>query len=48
MYRIKQITGCGLRSRDEGAQYTEAIIKCLVVNTMTRAGMPKGVWEAAA
>ena len=48
MYRIKQITGGGLRSRDEGAQYTEAIIKCLVVNTMTRAGMPKGVWEAAA
>lgn len=48
MYRIKQITGSNLRSREWKRQGVEAQIKCLVINRMSKIGMPKGVWEEVA
>jgi len=45
MYRIKQITGDRLRSRKWKRQYTEVFVKCLVINKMTKLGLPKGEWE---
>jgi IS5 family transposase len=48
MYRIKQLTGSRLRSREYARQQTEAHIKCLVVNKMSKLGMPVGVWVKAA
>ena len=44
MYRIKQLTGSNLRSREYSRQQTEAQVKCLVVNQMSRLGMPRGIW----
>jgi IS5 family transposase len=44
MYRIKQITGGNLRSREYIRQQVEAHIKCLVINKMSKLGMPKGQW----
>ena len=48
MYRIKQLTGGNVRSRRWESQCVEANIKCLVINMMTRLGMPIGRWEEAA
>lgn len=48
MYRIKQITGGNLRSREHIRQQVEAHIKCLVINRMTKLGMPRGVWVKSA
>lgn len=48
MYRIKQLTGSNLRSREYSRQRTEAQVKCLVVNKMSRLGMPRGAWIDAA
>jgi hypothetical protein len=48
MYRIKQITGGSLHSRTWNRQVTEAQVRCLVVNKMTRLGMPVGQWEEVA
>lgn len=48
MYRIKQLTGENLRSRERERQCVEGFIKCLVINKMTSLGMPQGVWEEAA
>jgi hypothetical protein len=48
MYRLKQITGETLRSRKIENQQIEASIRCLIINRMTRLGMPKGLWEEAA
>jgi hypothetical protein len=48
MYRIKQLTGSNLRSREWERQKVEASIKCLVVNKMAGLGMPKGKWMDAA
>jgi hypothetical protein len=48
MYRIKQLTGSTLRSRLMKTQCTEAYIKCLVINKMTRMGILVSSWEAAA
>jgi IS5 family transposase len=48
MYRIKQLTGSNLRSREWERQKVEAHIKCLVINKMSKLGMPKGVWEKVA
>jgi hypothetical protein len=48
MYRIKQITGGHLRSRTRKKQAVEAQIKCLVVNKMTKLGMPTGEWKEVA
>ena len=47
MYRIKQLTGASLRSRTMETQCTEAYVKCLVVNRMTKLGMPAGEWFEA-
>ena len=47
MYRIKQLTGGNLRSREWERQFVEAYVKCLVINKMTGLGMAKGVWEEA-
>ncbi len=44
MYRIKQLTGDRLRSRKRENQTVEAFMKCLVINKMTRLGMPNGRW----
>ena len=48
MYRIKQLTGCNLRSREWRRQCSESYVKCLVINKMNSLGMPKGVWEEVA
>jgi Transposase DDE domain len=48
MYRIKQLTGGNLRSREWERQCIEGYIKCLVVNKMTKIGMPEGIWEEVA
>ena len=48
MYRVKQLTGSTLRSRIMETQCIEAYVKCLVVNKMTRMGMPASSWEVAA
>ena len=45
MYRIKQITGSNLRSRNLENQSVEACIRCLVINKMTGLGMPFGMWQ---
>lgn len=48
MYRIKQVTGGNMRSREWEGQRVEGYIKCLVINKMTTLGMPDSVWEAVA
>jgi hypothetical protein len=48
MYRFKQLTGSSLQSRTFARQRTEAFVKCLVVNKMTKLGMPSGRWIKAA
>jgi IS5 family transposase len=48
MYRIKQLTGGNMRSREWERQRVEGYIKCLVINKMTTLGMPDSVWEAVA
>lgn len=48
MYRIKQLTGGNLRSREWERQCLEGYIKCLVINKMSSLGMPNGVWEEVA
>lgn len=48
MYRFKQLTGSSLQSRTFDRQRTEASVKCLVVNKMTKLGMPSGRWIKAA
>jgi hypothetical protein len=48
MYRIKQLTGGNMRSREWERQQVEVFIKCLVINKMTTLGMPDSIWEAAA
>ena len=45
MYRLKTITGGTLRSREQSRQTAESYVKCLVVNEMTRLGMPRGYWK---
>jgi hypothetical protein len=48
MYRIKQLFGDRLRSRNMEQQYVESYIKCLVLNKMTNIGLPKGYWKEVA
>lgn len=45
--RIKRLLGGGLKARTGGAQYTEALCKCLTINKMNKFGMPKGFWKMA-
>lgn len=44
MFRVKKLFGEGLKARSIGAQESEAICKCLVINKMNKLGMPKGEW----
>lgn len=48
MFRIKQLTGEKLRSRKTESSRTECLVKCLIVNKMTRLGMPRGEWQEVA
>lgn len=45
MYRIKHILGERLRSRCNESQRVESECKVLIINTMTKLGMPAGQWE---
>lgn len=45
MFRYKQIFGGNLRSRLWENQQVEARLKCMLLNEMTRIGMPEGYWE---
>ena len=45
MFRFKKLFGSDLRSKLLGHQYTESYVKCLILNKMTRLGMPVGRWE---
>ena len=44
MFRYKTIFGPVLRSRSWDNQRTESSVKCLVLNRMTKLGMPCGIW----
>lgn len=44
MYRFKQIFGGRLRSRSSQNQVAEIHCKCLILNKMTRLGLPRGEW----
>lgn len=48
MFRIKKMLGGGLKARSLGAQKTEALCKCLVINKMNKFGMPKFEWAIRA
>lgn len=48
MYRIKQLTGGNMRSREWDRQQVEGYVKCLVINKMTSLGMPESSWEKVA
>ena len=48
MYRIKQLTGGNMRSREWERQRVEGYIKCLVINKMTNLEMPESSWEQVA
>jgi hypothetical protein len=49
MFRVKKMFGEKLKARSIGAQKTEAICKCMIINKMNKLGMPKFEWifEAA-
>lgn len=47
MYRIKQLTGANLRSREWERQCVEGYVKCLIINKMNELGMPDSTWEIA-
>jgi len=44
MFRVKKMFGEGLKARLMGAQETESICKCIIINRMNKLGMPKGKW----
>jgi len=44
MYRIKQIFGGGLKARCTPNQIVEVKCKCLILNMMSRLGLPQGEW----
>jgi len=43
MFRVKKIFA-GLKARSMGAQETEPICKCIIINRMNKLGTPKGKW----
>lgn len=49
MFRVKKMFGGELKARSMGAQKTEAICKCIIINKMNNLGMPRFEWvfEAA-
>ena len=48
MYRIKQLTGSSLKSREWKRQCVETYVKYLAINMMTKLGMPIGRWKEVA
>jgi len=44
MFRIKRMFGGRLKARSMGAQKTEAICKCMVINKMNKLRMPEFEW----
>lgn len=44
MFRVKKMFGEGLKARSIGAQESEVICKCLIINKMNKLGIPKGKW----
>jgi hypothetical protein len=44
MFRVKIMLGEKLKARSMGAQQSESICKCLIINKMNKLGMPKGNW----
>ena len=44
IFRVKRMLGERLKARSSGAQRTEVICKCLVINKMNKIGLPKGQW----
>lgn len=49
MFRIKRMFGSRLKARFIGAQKTEVVCKCMIINKMNKLGMPRFEWvfEAA-
>lgn len=49
IFRIKKMFGGSLQARSLGAQKTEAICKCMIINKINKLGMPRFEWvfEAA-
>jgi len=47
MFRLKQLFGNNLRSRNIKNQNAEVRAKCEALNIMTRLGMPEGIWITA-
>lgn len=45
MFRVKRMFGERLKARSVGAQESESICKCLVINKMNKLRLPKGIWE---
>lgn len=48
MFRLKKMFGERLKARSIGAQESEALCKCLVINKMNKLGLPKGHWVVKA
>ena len=44
IFRVKRMLGERLKAHSSGAQRTEVICKCLVINKMNKIGLPKGQW----
>lgn len=48
MFRVKKMFGGELKARSMGAQKTEAICKCMIINKMNSLGMPRFEWVSEA
>ena len=48
MFRVKKMFGGELKARSMGAQKTEAICKCQIINKMNKLGMPRFEWISEA
>jgi hypothetical protein len=48
MFRVKRMLGGELKARSIGAQKTEAICKCMIINKMNKLGMPRFEWVSEA
>jgi hypothetical protein len=44
IFRIKKMFGDKLKARSMGAQKTEALCKCMIINKMNKLGMPRFDW----
>jgi hypothetical protein len=48
MFRVKKMFGEKLKARSIGAQQSEVICKCLVINKMNKIGLPREKWTTKA